>query len=112
MLRDQNRKSVSLKVIINPVLTIEDSSVAEHFEGCLSVEGYRAVVPRPKSAQITGLNRNGKKVIHQAEGWLARIFQHESDHLDGKLYVDSVFSKPSWQKKHILNSGRISLWLS
>jgi peptide deformylase len=59
-------------------------------EGCLSLPGLRGDVSRAKHVTVTGLNRSGKRVQIEAEGLLARVFQHEIDHLDGKLFVDRV----------------------
>lgn len=61
-------------------------------EGCLSVEEYRTWVPRMNRAVISGLDRDGKKVTLEGEGLLARLFQHEMDHLEGKLFVDRISS--------------------
>lgn len=99
LLVEQKRKPITLKVIINPVLKIEKGDTAHHFEGCLSVDGYRAVVPRAERVTISGLSRHGKKVSYQAEGWLARIFQHECDHLQGRLYVNSMLPKTFMTEK-------------
>jgi peptide deformylase len=57
-------------------------------EACLSIPGYAGRVERNESIQVKGFNRFGKPVRVKADGWLARIFQHEIDHLDGILYID------------------------
>jgi peptide deformylase len=57
-------------------------------EGCLSIPGYLGVVDRATSVTVKGLNRFGQPVRVKATGWLARIFQHEIDHLDGVLFID------------------------
>ena len=57
-------------------------------EGCLSVPNLVGEVERAQEVIVTGLNRKGKKQKIHAKGWLARIFQHEIDHLDGILFVD------------------------
>jgi peptide deformylase len=57
-------------------------------EGCLSIPGYTGDVPRHTAVTVKGFNLQGKPVRIKAEGWLARIFQHEIDHLDGILFID------------------------
>ena len=59
-------------------------------EGCLSVPGYRAPLRRFPAARLTGRDLNGHTIDISASGWLARIFQHEYDHLRGVLYVDRL----------------------
>jgi len=79
-----------LQVVINPEMKIIDPTTVAFKEGCLSMEGYSAVVPRMKEVQISGLNQRGEKLKFNVSGWIARIFQHEIDHLDGHLYFDSM----------------------
>ncbi|MFW5696730.1 MAG: peptide deformylase, partial [Phototrophicaceae bacterium] len=57
-------------------------------EACLSIPGYFGEVDRHESVVITGQDRHGKNIRVKAKGWLARVFQHEIDHLDGQLYID------------------------
>ena len=61
-------------------------------EGCLSIPGWLGDVSRHDAIAVKALNRSGQKVKINAEGWLARIFQHEIDHLDGVLYIDRLVS--------------------
>jgi len=82
-------------VIINPSLEIgpivdEPADEDTEIEGCLSVPGERFPLKRAERASITGVDLDGQPVRIEAEGWFARIFQHEFDHLDGKLYVDRL----------------------
>ncbi|OEL38799.1 Peptide deformylase 1A, chloroplastic [Dichanthelium oligosanthes] len=81
---------VPLRVIINPKLKNTSKRTARFFEGCLSVDGYRAVVERHLDVEVSGLDRNGNPIKVQASGWQARILQHECDHLEGTLYVDKM----------------------
>jgi peptide deformylase len=90
LLQEQQRKPVKLQVIINPKLTTLSKTKHAYFEGCLSVEGYRAIVERAEEVQVEGLNRHGKPVSITASGWFARILQHEVDHLSGKVYIDRM----------------------
>ena len=84
------RAAVPFHVIINPKLTFLDNSVARFFEGCLSVEGYQAVVDRALNVRVECLNERGEEVTINAQGWYARILQHEIDHLNGTLYIDRM----------------------
>jgi peptide deformylase len=77
-----------LYVLINPAITRRSEEMVEGVEGCLSVPGYAGRVMRHESVQVKGINRQGKPVKVKASGWLARIFQHEIDHLDGTLFID------------------------
>ena len=86
----QRRVPVPPHVLVNPVLTVEDAEQDEFVEGCLSVEGYRAIVPRARSVRVRALDRNGKPFEQVAVGWYARILQHEVDHLDGRLYIERM----------------------
>jgi peptide deformylase len=90
VLKEQQRKAVSLKVLVNPVLEIVDPATVLYFEGCLSVDGYVSAVRRAKRVKVTGWDRNGRDVSYEASGWQARILQHEVDHLAGKLYTDRM----------------------
>ncbi|HEY9522248.1 MAG TPA: peptide deformylase [Thermopolyspora sp.] len=82
--------------VINPELTIDDSSEVVDEEGCLSIPGRESgtpvYAPTPRAAGVTvrGLDRLGRPVRVSARGYLARCFQHETDHLDGMLYVDRL----------------------
>jgi peptide deformylase len=82
--------SSPLFVIINPKLTIIDSELQGFWEGCLSVPGLRGFVERPKAIQIDFMNEHGEEKQFIAEGFLATVFQHELDHLFGKLYIDRI----------------------
>ena len=77
-----------LYAIVNPEITRFDPETEIGTEGCLSIPGYIGDVERPIAITVKGLNRRGKPVKVKAEGWLARIFQHEVDHLDGVLFID------------------------
>src|SRR5271165_2817559 len=75
--------------VINPVLS-DFEGEDEAVEGCLSIPGKLGDVKRATACTVTGLHRNGKKFTLRAEGWLARCFQHEVDHLDGVLILDKA----------------------
>ncbi|XP_042489941.1 peptide deformylase 1A, chloroplastic [Macadamia integrifolia] len=88
--RKQDRRPFDLLVILNPKLKKKNNKTALFFEGCLSVDGYRAVVERYLNVEVTGLDRYGQPIKVDASGWQARILQHECDHLDGTIYVDKI----------------------
>jgi peptide deformylase len=77
-----------LYMVINPEITRLSQEKEMGAEGCLSIPGFAGNVERPAEAVIKGLNRHGKPLRIKANGWLARIFQHEIDHLDGVLFID------------------------
>ena len=89
-LAERQRSAIPFHVIINPKLSFLDNSTAEFFEGCLSVEGYGAIVDRALNVRVECLNERGESVTINAHGWYARILQHEIDHLNGTLYVDRM----------------------
>ena len=73
-------------ILLNPVITPIGSDEEEGWEGCLSVPGLRGVVPRHRRIRYTGFDVEGKPIEREAEGFHARVVQHECDHLVGKLY--------------------------
>ena len=89
-LAELQRSAVPFHVIINPKLSFVGNSTAEFFEGCLSVEGYQAVVNRALDVHVECLNERGEEITINAHGWYARILQHEIDHLNGTLYIDRM----------------------
>jgi peptide deformylase len=92
VLAERERKPVAFHVIINPVLTLESAPEIEFFEGCLSLPGFVAVVPRARKVKVECLDEHGHAKVIRASGWYARILQHEIDHLSGALYVDRMRS--------------------
>ena len=87
---ERQRAAIPFHVIINPKLTFLDDSSAEFFEGCLSVEGFSAIVNRALNVRVECLNERGEEIAIEAHGWYARILQHEIDHLNGTLYIDRM----------------------
>jgi peptide deformylase len=88
---DQNARypdapPVPRTVLINPVVTPLDDAMEEGWEGCLSVPGLRGVVPRHARVRYRGLDPLGRSIEREAEGFHARVVQHECDHLIGRLY--------------------------
>ena len=76
--------------IINPVLENSDDFQPDDVEGCLSIPGLSFPVRRRRSTRVTGVDLHGKPVVLEGEGMLARVFQHETDHLDGILFTDRL----------------------
>lgn len=74
--------------LINPEIIAFSNDTCEYEEGCLSLPGVYAPVVRPEKCTLTYLDREGKEQIIQADGVLARVIQHEMDHLEGKLFID------------------------
>jgi peptide deformylase len=79
-----------LMVVINPKITVLDEKEQGFWEGCLSVPELRGLVHRPRKVQIDYLDQNAKPQTIVAEDFLATVFQHELDHLGGKLFVDRI----------------------
>ena len=89
-LADRERSAVSFHVIVNPEITVVDPQPVEFYEGCLSVAGFSAIVPRSRAIRVRCLDGSGQPQTIEARGWYARILQHEIDHLDGRLYIDRM----------------------
>ena len=78
------------KVFVNPVITVLDPKGHEENEGCLSVPELRAKVKRPRRVALDALDLDGKPVHIEGEGYYGACMQHETDHLDGKLFIDHI----------------------
>jgi peptide deformylase len=87
---DEEKEGAQKKVwaVLNPEIVKPSEETLLGIEGCLSVPGLVGEVERHAAIQIKGLNRHGKPLKIKAEGWLARIFQHEIDHLNGVIFTD------------------------
>lgn len=83
------RDAAGLITMVNPEFVQRDGMQLEE-EGCLSVPGFNATVPRPAHVAVKGLDRNGRVQELAGTGLLARAFQHEMDHLDGQLFLDRL----------------------
>lgn len=86
-----------LYAVANPEVVKVSKEIVEGVEACLSIPGYFGSVDRHESITLKGLDRHGKPLRIKASGWLARVFQHEMDHLDGRLYID--IAKEVWKAK-------------
>jgi peptide deformylase len=83
---------MSPTVMVNPEFTTLSQDKEKDWEGCLSVPGIRALVPRYKAINVHYTDEQGNPVEQHLAGFVARVFQHEADHLDGKVYLDRVES--------------------
>jgi peptide deformylase len=103
-LKLRERRPVPFHVVISPrIHSTNDDQTAEFFEGCLSLPGFFAIVPRSRGVRVECLDHRGNSKTIDASGWYARILQHEIDHLHGSLYIDrmlarSLSSIDNWEK--------------
>ena len=89
-LSEKERSPVPFHVIINPQIELVGDDTAQFFEGCLSLTGFSALVPRSRQVRVTYLDEHAQEKSILAAGWYARILQHEIDHLHGTLYIDKM----------------------
>ena len=82
--------SMPLTVFANPKIEVVNPASAGFWEGCLSVPGLRGYVERPQHVRVTYQDLKGKQHVLELKGFLATVFQHEFDHLDGVLYIDRI----------------------
>jgi len=92
-LAERDRRPVPFHVLINPGIRLLSHPDTSFFEGCLSLPGFVGIVPRARSVLVEALNHRGEAVRIEAQGWYARILQHEIDHLRGTLYIDRMCSR-------------------
>ena len=84
------RGDIPMTVLVNPVVTVLDEDLIEDWEGCLSIPDFRGRVPRWRKLRVDALDRKGNTIQITAEGFFARVIQHEFDHLMGKVYLDRM----------------------
>ena len=82
--------AIPLTAFINPEVEILDAQTAGYWEGCLSVPGLRGYVERPQHIRVRAFNQRREPMELTLQGFAATVFQHEFDHLDGRLYVDRI----------------------
>lgn len=87
---EKERRPVPFQVIVNPMIMPTADTEVEFHEGCLSVAGFMAVVPRWRKVRVECMDQEGETRVIEASGWHARILQHEIDHLGGTLYLDRM----------------------
>lgn len=103
--RYPDQKPVPYTILINPVVEILSDEILEAWEGCLSVPGLRGLVPRHAKIRYSGFDPEGNPISREAEGFHARVVQHECDHIDGMLYPQRIrdmkafgFEEVIWEK--------------
>jgi peptide deformylase len=89
-----NKEDHSFTAFINPVIVKKEGALISDFEGCLSVPNIYGRVERYDKVRVKALDRNGKEFRTSAEGFLARIFQHEVDHVNGIVFIDHIYDNP------------------
>jgi len=89
-----NKKDRTFSVFINPTITKYEGEIVEDYEGCLSVPDIYGKVPRYSKVRVKALDENGREVRLTADGFLARIFQHEIDHTNGIVFIDHIKDSP------------------
>ncbi len=95
MLDTDGRGEGDATVLVNPEIIVVGDQTIEGWEGCLSIPDVRGRVPRAQHIKVSALDRHGKRFEIDAEGFPARVVQHENDHLDGVLFVDRMPSLES-----------------
>jgi len=109
----RGRRPVPFHVVINPRIVEQSGQAEDFFEGCLSVAGFSAVVPRAHNIVVECLNEKAEPVRIQADGWYARILQHEIDHLNGILYIDRMITRSFTTMEnfnHYWKDGPVKSW--
>jgi len=87
---DDDREDVPVMALINPEIFPAGRETVEDWEGCLSITDIRGRVPRARRISVRAYDRAGKKIEFDASGFTARVIQHETDHLDGVLFLDRM----------------------
>ncbi len=89
-----DKKDRGFQAFINPEITKYEGVIEEDFEGCLSVRDIYGKVPRNSKVRVKALDTNGREIRLTAEGFLARVFQHEIDHTNGVMFIDHIKDLP------------------
>jgi peptide deformylase len=85
-----NQKDKTFTVLINPEITKREGAVTRDYEGCLSIKDLYGFVPRYEKIKVKAIDENGHEFRMTAEGFVARILQHEIDHTNGIVYIDHI----------------------
>jgi len=91
----EKKKNTFFTVFINPVITKYEGLIEEDYEGCLSVPDIYGKVPRHSKVRLRAQDENGREFRVTAEGFLARVFQHEIDHTNGIVFIDHIKNNPN-----------------
>jgi peptide deformylase len=97
---EKERFPFALTAFINPTLRVIGDELTTFFEGCLSIDGYTALVTRSREVEVSGLDPNGNPQTLSLRGWPARIAQHEYDHLQGILFTDRMLPRSFMTVEH------------
>lgn len=89
-----NKEDTFFQVFINPKISKFEGEVIEDYEGCLSIKNVYGLVPRYSKVRVSAMDEHGKQVKVKAEGFLARVFQHEIDHTNGTVFIDHIKDNP------------------
>lgn len=89
-----DKKDRTFTVFINPEIVKKEGQPEADFEGCLSIKDVYGKVPRYPKVRVRALDENGNELRIKAEGFLARVLQHEIDHIHGKLFIDHIEEQP------------------
>jgi len=89
-----NKQDRTFKVFINPEVVKLEGKLIEDFEGCLSIQDVYGKVPRYERVKVKALDYNGRPIRATADGFLARVFQHEIDHTKGIMFIDHIKDRP------------------
>lgn len=90
----ENKEDKRFDYFINPEITKREGPIIEDFEGCLSIKDVYGKVPRHHKVKVKALDASGTPIRLTAEGFLARVLQHEIDHTNGQLYIDHIKDNP------------------
>ncbi len=90
----EDKKDTRFDCFINPEITKREGAIVEDYEGCLSIKNIYGKVPRYEQVKIKALDEEGRPVRVTAKGFLARVFQHEIDHMNGTLFIDHIKNNP------------------
>ncbi|MGH7157725.1 MAG: peptide deformylase [Candidatus Saccharimonadales bacterium] len=90
-----NKNDKTFTVFVNPTITKYEGKVEQDFEGCLSVPDIYGKVPRHSKVRVKALDLQGREFRVTAQGFLARVFQHEIDHTNGKAFIDHIKDDPA-----------------
>lgn len=88
-----NKSTRKFVTLINPEIVKYEGEVVEDFEGCLSVKGIYGKVPRHNKVRVKATSLDGEEIRMKAEGFLARVLQHEIDHCNGMVFIDHIKDK-------------------
>lgn len=88
-----NKENREFKIFINPVITKYEGEIVDDYEGCLSVKDIYGKVPRYVKVKVKAIGLDGREFRITAKGFLARVLQHEVDHINGKLFIDHIKDK-------------------